>query len=84
MDYTRTKAGNGAPGNKGANAQARPARAELIWDGKYDDAGRRVAPLRVSLPFQAVETVNEAAQDRQRSLLYGPGFREEEWRNRLI
>jgi len=66
------------------NTQRRPARAELIWDGKYDAAGRRVAPLRVALPFQTVETVNESAQDRQRSLLLGPGFREEEWRNRLI
>jgi len=27
--------------------------------------------------------VNESAQDRQRSLQYGPGFGEE-WRNRLI
>jgi len=61
----------------------RPARAELIWEGKYDAAGRRVAPLRVALPFQTVETVNESAQDRQRSL-FTPGFREEEWRNRLI
>jgi hypothetical protein len=37
----------------------------------------------VALPFQTVETVNESAQDRQRSL-FAPGFREEEWRNRLI
>jgi adenine-specific DNA-methyltransferase len=66
------------------NTQRRPARAELIWDGKYDAAGRRVAPLRVALPFQPVEMVNESAQDRQRSLLLGPGFGEEEWRNRLI
>ena len=62
----------------------RPARAELVWEGKYDDAGRRVAPLRVALPFQTVETVNETAQDRQRNLLFGPGFGEGEWRNRLI
>jgi DNA modification methylase len=55
----------------------------LVWEGKYDAAGRRVAPLRVALPFQTVETVNESAQDRQRSL-FTPGFREEEWRNRLI
>ena len=41
---------------------------ELIWEGKLDKRGRRVAPLRVSLPFQTVETVNESAQDRQRSL----------------
>jgi adenine-specific DNA-methyltransferase len=62
----------------------RPARAELIWEGKYNVDGRRVAPLRVALPFQTVETVNESAQERQRSLQFGPGFREEEWRNRLI
>jgi adenine-specific DNA-methyltransferase len=57
---------------------------ELIWDGKYDKDGRRVAPLRVALPFQTVETVNESAQERQRSLdLFGAG-RDPEWRNRLI
>src|SRR5207247_9112619 len=61
-----------------------PTRTELIWDGKYDAAGRRVAPLRVALPFQTVETVNESAQDRQRSLQLAPGFREEQARNRLI
>ena len=38
---------------------------ELIWDGKYEEAGRRVAPLRVSLPFQTIETVNESAQQRK-------------------
>jgi len=61
-----------------------PARAELIWEGKYDADGRCVAPLRVALPFQTVETVNESAQDRQRTLQFGPGFGEEMWRNRLI
>jgi adenine-specific DNA-methyltransferase len=82
MDEIRKTAENAA--RRTAPAQRRPARAELIWDGKYDAAGRRVAPLRVALPFQTVETVNESAQDRQRSLQYGPGFGEEEWRNRLI
>ena len=56
---------------------------ELVWDGKYDARGRRVAPLRVALPFQTVETVNESAQERQRSLFVA----EPEvtgWRNRLI
>lgn len=57
---------------------------ELIWDGKYDKDGNKRAPVRVALPFQTVETVNESAQDRQRSLeLFGAG-REPEWRNRLI
>jgi hypothetical protein len=41
---------------------------ELVWDGKYDQDGKRVAPLRVSLPFQTVETVNESAQQRQMAL----------------
>jgi adenine-specific DNA-methyltransferase len=65
-------------------AQVRPARAELIWEGKYDADGKRVAPLRVALPFQTVETVNESAQDRQKGFQFGSGFREEAWRNRLI
>ena len=39
---------------------------ELIWDGKYDANGKRVAPPRIALPFQTVETVNESAQERQR------------------
>jgi len=56
---------------------------ELIWDGKYDAAGRRVAPLRVALPFQTVETVNESAQERQRSLFFAEP-ESTEWRNRLI
>jgi hypothetical protein len=84
MDDTSKKATNAAPGNGGPSASRRGTRAELIWEGKYDAAGRRVAPLRVALPFQTVETVNESAQDRQSHMQFGPGFREEEWRNRLI
>jgi adenine-specific DNA-methyltransferase len=57
---------------------------ELIWKGKYDAKGRKVAPLRVSLPFQTVETVNESAQDRQHSLDLFASGRDPEWRNRLI
>jgi adenine-specific DNA-methyltransferase len=57
---------------------------ELIWDGKYDDAGRRVAPLRVSLPFQTIETVNESVQQRQMALDLFSAGRDAEWRNRLI
>ena len=62
---------------------------ELIWDGKYKDGGagkppQRVAPLRVALPFQTVETVNETAKERQRTFdLFNAG-RDPEWRNRLI
>jgi integrase len=56
---------------------------ELIWDGKYKD-GKKQGPVRIALPFQTIETVNESAQERQRSLeLFGAG-RESVWRNRLI
>lgn len=34
---------------------------ELMWEGKYDKDGKRVALLRVALPFQTVEKVNESA-----------------------
>jgi adenine-specific DNA-methyltransferase len=57
---------------------------ELMWPGKYDGDGRRPAPLRVSLPFQTVETVNESAQDRQRAFQFLAGSTDSEWRNRLI
>jgi adenine-specific DNA-methyltransferase len=55
---------------------------ELIWDGKYKD-GKKQGPVRIALPFQTVETVNESAQDRQRNLELFTGGRDMEWRNRL-
>jgi adenine-specific DNA-methyltransferase len=58
--------------------------AELIWEGKYDKDGHKVAPLRVRLPFQTVETVNESAQERQTALDLFASNRQAEWRNRLI
>ncbi len=57
---------------------------ELIWDGKYGADGKKTAPLRVSLPFQTVETVNESAQERQRMLDLFSAGRDPEWRNRLV
>jgi adenine-specific DNA-methyltransferase len=57
---------------------------ELIWEGKFDKDGRKQAVLRVPLPFQTVETVNESADDRARNLDLFGGGRETEWRNRLI
>lgn len=57
---------------------------ELIWEGKYDKDGRKVAPVRLALPFQTVETVNESAQERQKSLDLFSSGRDSEWRNRLI
>src|SRR5436309_7519014 len=60
-----------------------PIKTELVWDGKYDASGKRVAPLRVALPFQTVETVNESAQDRERNL-FQYAEQAQPWRNRLI
>jgi adenine-specific DNA-methyltransferase len=57
---------------------------ELTWNGKFDATGRRVASPRVVLPFQTVETVNESAQERQRTLDFFASERPTEWRNRLI
>jgi adenine-specific DNA-methyltransferase len=60
---------------------------ELIWEGKYKD-GKKTTPVRIALPFQTIETINESSQQRQKTLdffvsepnaQYG-----KEWRNRLI
>jgi len=69
----------------GAQGRIEEARqTELVWEGKYDKDGRRQAPPRVALPFQTVETVNESAQERQRSFdLFARGG-DPTWRNRLI
>ena len=57
---------------------------ELIWDGKYNADGTKKSPLRVELPFQTVETVNESAQDRQRTFDLFRGGRPADWRNREL
>ncbi len=56
---------------------------ELIWEGKYKD-GKKSAPVRLPLPFQDVETVNESAQERQLLLDMFSRNQPGEWRNRLI
>lgn len=56
---------------------------ELIWDGKYKD-DKKQGPVKIALPFQTIETVNESAQERQKSLELFSAGRELEWRNRLI
>jgi len=56
----------------------------LIWEGKYDADGKRTAPLRLKLPFQTVETVNESAQERQMALDLFSAGRPSEWSKRLI
>ena len=56
---------------------------ELIWDGKYKD-GKKASPVRIALPFQTIETVNESVQERQKMLDLFSFGRDPEWRNRLI
>ena len=60
---------------------------ELIWEGKYKD-GKKATPIRISLPFQTIETVNESAQQRQKTLDFFAADPAtvyiREWRNRLI
>ena len=49
---------------------------ELIWDGKYDKSGRRVAPLRVALPFRTAEMVGAFGQAATRPTSAAPCFME--------
>lgn len=56
---------------------------ELIWEGKYVN-GKRHSPIRVALPFQTIETVNESAADRYKTLQLFASGRATEWRNRLV
>jgi len=55
---------------------------ELIWEGKYKD-GKKVASVRIALPFQTIETVNESAADRQKRLssLFNQKQEAGDWRN---
>ena len=57
---------------------------ELIWDGKYDAGGKRVAIPKIALPFQTVETINEDTRARERSLSLFESGQPGDWRNRLI
>jgi adenine-specific DNA-methyltransferase len=59
---------------------------ELIWDGKYKD-GKKATPIRIALPFQTIETINESKQQRQKTLDFfvaEPNSPYKDWRNRLI
>lgn len=56
---------------------------ELVWDGKYKN-NKKQGPVRIALPFQTIETVNESVQDRRRTLELFTSGRDAEWRNRLI
>ncbi len=65
---------------------------ELLWDGKYKDGesrtrqgSQKAAPIRIALPFQTIETLNESATDRQQRL--NSLFQQKNdatWYNRLI
>lgn len=56
--------------------------AELIWDGKYKD-GENTAPVRIALPFQTIETVNESVQHEERTIWRNISDKENNY-NRLI
>lgn len=56
---------------------------ELNWEGKYKD-GKKTAPVRIALPFQTIETVNESTEDRKKNLNLFAANKQTEWRNRLI
>ncbi|MCJ7635511.1 site-specific DNA-methyltransferase [Candidatus Bathyarchaeota archaeon] len=58
---------------------------KLVWDRKYDETGNKSAPIRITLPFQTIETLNESSQQRQKSIeLFLNRRGSTEWRNRLI
>jgi adenine specific DNA methylase Mod len=58
---------------------------ELTWEGKYDKSNRKTAPLKITLPLQTVETINESSQERQKSIeLFLHREQPATWRNRLI
>lgn len=57
---------------------------KLIWDGKYDAHSKKQGPVRIALLFQTVEDVNKSVQDRRCNSELFAGWRDSEWRNRLI
>lgn len=56
--------------------------AELIWEGKYKD-GKKTSPVRIALPFQTIETVNETVQHDERTI-FDKREEDNKWYNRLI
>ena len=69
------------------------AGAELMWQGKYDESGQRTEPVRVNLPFQVIERINESRATRAAKTSVGSslfdiwqdtGSLEDGWRNKLI
>ncbi|MFN0036938.1 MAG: hypothetical protein ACKVUS_17930 [Saprospiraceae bacterium] len=60
---------------------------ELIWDGKYKD-GKKASPVRIALPFQTIETVNEKRKAGLQTDIFAAAAtaaaQESGWKNRLI
>jgi len=60
---------------------------ELTWDGKYKD-GKKVSPVRIALPFQTIETVNEKRKAGLQADIFAAAAnqaaQESGWKNRLI
>lgn len=60
---------------------------ELTWDGKYKD-GKKVSPIRIALPFQTIETVNEKRKAGLQTDMFAAAAnadaQESGWKNRLI
>jgi adenine-specific DNA-methyltransferase len=61
-----------------------PMTVRLTWDGQFDAEGKRVGPVRIALPFQTIETVNESGAVRAHQLSLFTHGKPSEWRNRLI
>ena len=83
------------PGGPSPSGTTKLTRTELVWPGKYDENGARRQTHAVSLPFQAIERVNESrvtreARNQPQLGLFdiydsreGTTF-EDGWRNKLI
>ena len=62
---------------------------ELTWDGKYKD-GKKTSPVRIALPFQTIETVNEKRKAGIQTDIFAQAAAEQSksasggWYNRLI
>ena len=83
------------PSGPAPSGTTKLTRTELVWPGKYDENGGRRETHAVSLPFQAIERVNESrvtreARNQPQLGLFdiydsreGTTF-EDGWRNKLI
>jgi len=71
-------------------------RTELVWPGKYDEAGKWSLPDHATLPFQVIERINEGRATREAEKTRTPTLFdvwkgadegdtfEEGWRNKLV